>query len=892
MTDMLDQFRKALAERNIIPPSQIIADGRIHRCDVEGKGGKGDGAYLLYADDIAAGGFENWRDGLGWQKWRSEFATHLSKPVQRLHNQHLLDLQKRYQLERAQREAVARAKASDIWAKSLPCEFHPYLSRKGIAAHGLRLYKETLVVPLLDSEGDLHSLQFIFKDGQKRFLAGGKTLGHYYLIGEPENLICIAEGFATAASIHESTGFAVVVAFNAGNLQSVAQTIHHYYPNLPVVICADDDYETDPNVGLLRAAEAARSIGGYVVAPEFIGSRPENATDFNDLFLHGGPDAVRACLERTVSAMNADTEVPEESAMQPDLVMQAPTMFECPEGRFEVRVGGVFFSPLGDSDNPSTARWVCSPLYIRAMTRDEKSGEWGRLLEWQDADGKSHRWAMPMELLHGDGADVRKELVRQGLQIATSRSVRDLLATYISRFPIDTRAKCVERVGWHGNVYVLPAQLIGSSDEQFVFQNTHAVEPAFSIAGTAEEWKGKVGGLAIGNSRLTFALSIAFAAPLLELSGEDSGGFHFRGSSSTGKTTALKVAASVYGNPKTYSRLWRATTNGLEGLAALHNDGLLVLDELSQLDPRSAGEAAYLLANGQGKARASRNGSLRSSPRWKLLLLSSGEESLQTLMNKAGSRINAGQEVRLADIEADAGAGLGLFEELHGYPAAADLANGLKTAIEGHYGAVGLRWLERIVESRETLKTRIRAEIDRFVQSTVPIGASGQVIRVARRFGLVAIAGELASELGLTGWPQGAGTDAACNCFHVWMEAFGSHGTKEEQFILAQVRAYFEKHGASRFEDMHATEEQRVPNRAGFFCYTEKNERQFLVLPEVYRKEICEGFEFQHVTKVLVRHGWIKPDKDGKGTQKPRIPALGKTTRCYVFTGKMWDDNE
>ena len=104
--------------------------------------------------------------------------------------------------------------------------------------------------------------------------------------------------------------------------------------------------------------------------------------------------------------------------------------------------------------------------------------------------------------------------------------------------------------------------------------------------------------LAQGNSRLVFALSVAFAGPLANVAGEDSGGFHIRGGTSIGKSTALKVAASVWGDPVAYPRLWRATANGLEGLAALHNDGLLILDELSQIDPKEAGEAAYLLANG------------------------------------------------------------------------------------------------------------------------------------------------------------------------------------------------------------------------------------------------------------------------------------------------------
>ena len=126
-----------------------------------------------------------------------------------------------------------------------------------------------------------------------------------------------------------------------------------------------------------------------------------------------------------------------------------------------------------------------------------------------------------------------------------------------------------------------------------VFQNTNAIEPALSTKGSVEEWRDSIGRLVSGNSRLVFVISTALAPTLAKLVGEDSGGFHFRGASSSGKSTALKVAASVWGNPQSYCRLWRSTANGLEGLVALHNDGLLILDELSQMDSREAGGGLF-----------------------------------------------------------------------------------------------------------------------------------------------------------------------------------------------------------------------------------------------------------------------------------------------------------
>lgn len=189
--------------------------------------------------------------------------------------------------------------------------------------------------------------------------------------------------------------------------------------------------------------------------------------------------------------------------------------------------------------------------------------------------------------------------------------------------------------------------------------------------------------------------------------GEDSGGFHFRGASSSRKSTALSLAASVWGNPQSYCRLWRSTNNGLEGLAALHNDGLLILDEPSQMAPRDAGEAAYLLANGQGKKRASRTGTVRQSSRWSLFFLSAGEESLTALMAKSGQRINAGQEIRLADIEVDAGCGMGIFEIIHAQLSPASMALSLKKYSSRYHGAIGLAWLSQVVASRQSISRYI-----------------------------------------------------------------------------------------------------------------------------------------------------------------------------------------
>lgn len=560
--------------------------------------------------------------------------------------------------------------------------------------------------------------------------------------------------------------------------------------------------------------------------------------------------------------------------------------FEYDNGRFETKSDGLYYIK---DDKPMVK--VSSQIEVKAMTRNAKSHDWGRLLVWHDKDNKRHEWAMPMEMLQGDGSELRRELANAGLHIECKRNARDLLIAYIQSFPVEAFARCVDRLGWHGSVYVTASESVGEKSEMVVFQNSHALEPAFMESGTMEDWRDTVAKLAIGNSRLVFALSVAFAGALADVVGEDSGGFHLRGGSSSGKSTALKAAASVWGNPSNYTRLWKATTNGLEGLAALHNDGLLILDELGQIDPREAGEGAYLLANGQGKARASRTGTARQSARWRLLFLSAGEVSLTSHMAQAGKKSNTGQEIRLADIEADAGAGMGAFEALNGHPTPAALSVALKEAANCYHGAVGMAWLRLIVDNRSTLVNRIEDGIRQFVDEVAPKDAAGQVLRVARRFGLVAVAGELATEWALTGWQKGEAYGSVQRCFTAWLESFGGSGNRESRGILSQVRAFFEAHGASRFEDSKATSDQRIPNRAGFFRHTGDG-MEYMVLPEAFRTEVCKGFDVKVATKVLTDAGWLICGEGGRPTQKPRIPAISTRsgTRCYVFSPVMWGD--
>ena len=881
--DHLQNFIQFIENSGITPPDSVIPDRNLHRFSSSGKKGDDAGWYIFFDGNVPGGTFGCWRSGIK-QNWHGNLGRSLTSVEKAQFKASLKAAHAIRNAEEKARRTKAALSAAATWSSSLPApENHSYLVAKGILPCGARLHETALVIPVRDLDGTLHSLQFISESGEKRFLSGGKVLGNGFVVGNIDGAskACLTEGFATGASVFSATGLPAVIAFNAGNLLPVAQALRQRYPQMTIIVCADDDHCTDGNPGLTKATETAAVVDALLAVPSFGENRQKSDTDFNDMQQRLGPDSVREAIEAAaVPAAPPDSTNPQEKKC---------FSFDFGGGRFIVSSQGVvFIGPPDTNGVEPDPRWICSKITVEALTRDRASQSWGRLLQWEDSDKIRHEWSMPMEMLQGDGSEMRRELAGLGVTIAPSKAARDLLTSFLQMYPIDVRARCVDKLGWHDELYVTTKEVIGNSSETLVFQNSHAIEPAFSRAGTFGSWRDSTASMAVGNSRLLFALSAAFAAPLLALIDEDSGGFNFKGSSSSGKSTILRVAASVWGNPNKYPRLWRATANGLEGLAALHNDGLLILDELGQIDPKEAGDVAYLLANGQGKTRASRNGTARSSASWRLLFLSAGEVGVASLMATVGKQANAGQEIRLADIPADASAGMGCFENIHGQPSPAAFALSIKDAALKSYGAVGLQWLRYIIQDRARLPETISNALKDFVSEVVPPGSEGQVTRVARRFGIVAVAGELASHYQLTGWSEGEATQGVKKCFSDWLDGFGGTENREERAILDQVKRFFEAHGSSRFENTATSQDQRIINRAGFMRRNRNENSEYLVLPKIFKTELCKGFEQKQVIAVLKDRKWLEPSSDGRSTQKPTISGFG-TPRVYVINSTMWE---
>ena len=280
----IEHFRQAMQAAGINYSGAIVPDGKLHRIRSEDhRSGTLNCAYVLHIDGKPAGYFENWKTGtkLTWKSGKVSQVAHAFTEQIKQAKIHL-------EAEIRQKNTKAAIKARSIWSLSKPIteqSEHAYLVRKRVQPHGVRLYREVLlVIPIYDQSDALVNLQFINSKGDKRFLTSGRKRGCFFTIGDLSQRILIAEGFSTSATLHEESGQRVVVGFDAGNLLPVAKNIRELSPDTEIIICGDNDPPTKEyplGIGQTKAREAAFAIGGKILIPKIPGA------DWNDVLAGG-----------------------------------------------------------------------------------------------------------------------------------------------------------------------------------------------------------------------------------------------------------------------------------------------------------------------------------------------------------------------------------------------------------------------------------------------------------------------------------------------------------------------------------------------------------------------------------------------------------------------------
>lgn len=763
------------------------------------------------------------------------------------------------------------ADAIAAWPELPPASpSNPYLKRKGVQAHIARQNGDELIIPVCsDLAGTLVSVQRILPekkgDTDKFFVKGTVKKSNFCLLGEiaDDQPLLFCEGFATGASLHEATGAAVIVCFDAGNVYEVAKKLRAELKTTHFVFCGDNDQH---GKGQSAAARAGKDFAGAVCIPDFTGYKA--GTDFNDLACVAGlPEVakqVQNASEPTPAALHADEPGAADSA-KPETKLPA---------KFALKHGGLMYGEPDENTGEIEHKFkVCGHLEVSAVTVDGRGQNEGRLLRFKTRRGQWREHAIPMGILFKDLGELTAILAGLGLRIENHKTTKARIAEYINDCEPAQVLTTTEATGWHGSTFVLTGGEIIGDGEKVIF--TGADANIYQAQGNLEQWRQNVAALAVGNSRIEFALSLGFAGVLMPLTGDEGAGCNIFGLSSTGKTTTQTMPASIWGSPEPggFISKWNATATGLEIQAVRRNHTLFCIDELGELDPKIAGRLIYQLASGvqKGRGRAGDGGiGLADLKTWKMPFISSAEKTLSQHIEEAGQRIYGGQAVRCVDIQADAGAGLGVFENLHGLleqhqgnadAAGAAFSDLIKERTKQYHGTAGRAFVAALLKMGTAAALVFVADKRREFAANVPTDASGLARRAGKLFSLAAAAGELAVHLKILPWQPGAAMKAAARCFNDWLQE-NAGGNPEERRALSQVAYFLESNheGFRRWHEKDASDGGR--NIARQVGYLSEDETVYYIKPELFKTDVCKGFRPDYVLKLLDKRDALVKSKD------------------------------
>lgn len=604
---------------------------------------------------------------------------------------------------------------------------------------------------------------------------------------------------------------------------------------------------------------------------------------------------------------------------------------------YENRSDGVYKK---DAKPGSSFVKLCDALELVAHTRTVEGDDWGIWIKFNDADGTPHDLVLPRKLLT-QGRRVEELLQASGLHVyvLSGNSGKCPLAEFLNAVPMDAlpRAVSVTRGGFISDAFDC---YVFGNNQVLSMPGTEPVTPTsadcaavLTEKGTLEEWQANVATPALHSKRLMFGLSVALAAPLLQILDLPCVTFHLNGTSGDGKSSILMAMASVYGDKERVTG-WDKTKNGFEAVAVRHNNQPLIIDEIGQGEAESLNYVAYQLNNGVGKDRMTRTTAWRKAPRWSLIALSAGEfplSEMKRLKSRNGRAHTAtGERVRFICIPCDAGQGLGVLDSLPGGMTDDKAANDAqRVALLARVssfkatGVAGHKYLMELMQDvrdngREALKAQYREFEEEFIARVGRGGLAPTERRVIRHFAAVAFAGELGIDYGVFGteWQENDALDAAITCFEAWRNSDESperHREKVIELMLESPFAYSAEFLKFEFQNGSCVSFGGEPNRTtlGRLVLRNRNNAASWIAAIFLRQEfddllrrVGDGESKADVVEKLIEFGClVLPEKrkkngerkepDRKGQIQPKANnalGLGRSARVYVLVPR--DDEE
>lgn len=511
---------------------------------------------------------------------------------------------------------------------------------------------------------------------------------------------------------------------------------------------------------------------------------------------------------------------------------------------------------------------------VIAVTKDETGSDWGRLIRFLNPEKCWVEKNITLEDLKTSGKIALKPLFREGLTIYPNKE-SEFIDLVIAWQPTSIITIC-KQLGWSNGTFLLPHHAFHEQPTRLHSSITELHLNSYAKSGCLVDWQMQIAAYAPKNPVLVTVISLAFAGPIIRLLGKKSFGLHLYGNSSTGKSITQMVAKSVWGNPN-YKMSWNATMSGLEQAAMYFNDGLLVLDEIGETNPTNLSDKIYMLANQSGRLRMTE----KAPTNWQLVFLSSGEINLKTALSSKGVEVKAGNLVRMLEIPSNSET-FGMFDNYYGFDSPEAFANHLETQTQRFHGTAGISFIESLLKTNnETIQLKLLNYQNLFLKEIDRKKIPSQIQRSANQFSILASAGELASELGITGWAPGTAISSGVDCYARWLNQLDSiHNNIEEFQIITNIRDFIERYGA-RFISENSG--KMIDGCLGFKKHDSKTNQTYYHFFNWAFKEACKGHNTQSVAKVLKKYKLLKcyanrfttrvNGKDGQRHQCYSIPS-------------------
>lgn len=555
-----------------------------------------------------------------------------------------------------------------------------------------------------------------------------------------------------------------------------------------------------------------------------------------------------------------------------------------PRAYFDARSDGLFYIGIKldrDTGKPMhvAPRWLCDPIEVLGSGCDD-AGRQVRVLRWRrTGTGGEVTASMPnAEIGEREGW---ARLRSGGLAVAADRASRERLAYWLQTENRDTWYEIASMTGWQHGAFVLPTgEMIGRPRALMHFGGKPDNPAAYRPRGTLDGWRASVGSLARGNPLVMTAIACALAGPMLSIAGEKDGiGLHLYANTSAGKTTCGDAAASVWGDAQRSKGSWNGTALGLALMSESANDRLLYLDEIGSGDARKIGPAIYQMLNGLSKAQGARDGGTIASRSWVLSLVSTGEVAMSQFLAEGGLTPRGGQEIRLLDVPADAGAHRA-FDCLHEFETAGEFSDALTAATREHCGTLGREFVEWLLPRWSDAREWIGRERARMV-AMIPDGAAPPVRRATRKFGMLSAAAALASRAGLTGWTADEARAAVDEIWNRWLTVFGTED-RDDARLAEQVEGLIDQHEHSRFVRLPLSEVMpAVHNALGFIRADADGKITVFVPPSTFKGVFVVGYDLKHACHVLHKLGILLRPKGRNAWTKNGGRGIGQVYVLY-----------